>query len=97
MIRLLDGEEFCETLRRLEVKMADPYFDWHRQEAQAAVDAMATMTTAEWVERYLPHLAKLSAAVDEAHRPLEGAELHRAIRDEFGDVSMARAADEVFA
>lgn len=97
MTHSLDGRKFCESLKRLEDKMRDSYFDWHRQEAQAAVDAMATMTTAEWVERYLPHLAKLSAAVDEAHRPLEGAELHQAIRDAIGDVSTARAADEVFA
>ena len=75
---------FLEVFRDLSAKTTGEYFDCERNRLTAIIDDLARMPHAEWERRHLPTLMRIAREVDEAHRPLEGAELapcgHRGVR-----------------
>lgn len=87
---------FLEVFRDLSAKTTGEYFDCERNRLTAIIDDLARMPHAEWERRHLPTLMRIAREVDEAHRPLEGAELRRAVIEEVeryeADVAMGVAA-----
>ncbi len=74
---------FLEVFRALSAKTTGEYFDYERNRLKAIIDELARMPHAEWERKHLPAVLRIARDVDEAHRPLEGAELRRAIVEEF--------------